>query len=297
MGKAWYEASPAAREIFDRADAALADVLGDKLSRICFEGPAETLNRTNVAQPAIYTASLASLAGLREIWGGSDDDLGLSATAGLSLGEYTALHIAGVFSFEDGLRLVEQRGTFMQQACDASEGTMVALIGADDEKAERIAAQARQGGVLNCANYNAPGQVVLSGDKQACARAVELAEGAAKELTVAGAFHSALMSPAAEKMRAALDKIEFRPPTVPVVANVTATPHQWDEGAADPARSIKDLLVRQITESVRWSQSCAWLVANCQGEYHELCPGRVLSGLMRRINRPTKVINHNVPPE
>ncbi|MFG0252003.1 MAG: ACP S-malonyltransferase [Phycisphaerales bacterium JB038] len=292
MGKAWYEQSAAARAVFDQADAVMEPVLGEKLSTICFEGPAETLNKTNVAQPAIYTASIASLAGLKETWG---EDLGLEATAGLSLGEYTALCIAGVFSFEDGLRLVEQRGRFMQEACDASDGTMVALIGADDAKAGEIAEGARQGGVLNCANYNAPGQVVLSGDREACGRAVELAEGAAKELTVAGAFHSALMAPAAEKMRAALAAVAFATPQVAVVANVTAQPHVFEAGAADPGAAIKDLLVRQITESVRWSQSCAWLVANCGGEYHELCPGKVLSGLMRRINRPTKVTNHNVP--
>ncbi len=292
MGQAWYDASAAARAVFDEADAVMQPVLGAKLSTLCFEGPAETLNKTNVAQPAIYTASLASLAGLKETWG---DDIGLEATAGLSLGEYTALQLAGVFSFEDGLRLVEQRGRFMQEACDASDGTMVALIGADDDKAERIAEEARQGGVLNCANYNAPGQVVLSGDRDACTRAVELAEGAAKELTVAGAFHSALMAPAAEKMRVALDKVAFAKPQVAVIANVTAQPHPFDEALDDPAAAIKDSLVRQITESVRWSHSCAWLVANCGGEYHELCPGKVLSGLMRRINRPTKVTNHDVP--
>jgi [acyl-carrier-protein] S-malonyltransferase len=292
MGQAWCEQSPAARAVFDEADVVMEPVLGEKLSTICFEGPAETLNKTNVAQPAIYTASVASLAGLEEEWG---DDIGLVATAGLSLGEYTALHLAGVFSFADGLRLVEQRGRFMQQACDASDGTMVALIGADEEKAERVAYQARQGGVLNCANFNAPGQIVLSGDRDACARAVEFAEGAAKELTVAGAFHSALMAPAAEKMRKALDKVEFARPQVPVVANVTAQPHDYDPAAHDPAAAIKDLLVRQITESVRWAQSCAWLVGNCGGEYHELCPGKVLSGLMRRIDRSTKVTNHHVP--
>jgi [acyl-carrier-protein] S-malonyltransferase len=287
MGKAWYDATPAAKAVFDQADEILGDVLPDRLSTLCFEGPAETLNKTNVCQPAIYTAGVAAYEALKAHWG----EPNLIATAGLSLGEYTALHIAGVFSFADGLRLVEQRGRFMQEACDATDGTMVALIGADDEKAEAIVEQARQDGVLVCANYNAPGQVVLSGDKAACGRAVEAAEGAAKELTVVGAYHSPLMQTAAEKMRAALDGVAFHEPNVPVVANVTAEPHVWDTDGA----SIKARLVDQVISPVRWAQSCRWLIEHLDGEYHEVCPGKVLSGLMRRINRPTKVQNHNVP--
>ncbi|MCK4873885.1 MAG: ACP S-malonyltransferase [Phycisphaerales bacterium] len=291
MGKAWYDASAAAREVFAAADDILHDALGEKLSTLCFDGPVETLNKTSVAQPAIYTASVASFAALRDQWG---DDVGLQAVAGLSLGEYTALHIAGVFSFADGLRLVEQRGRFMQQACDETDGTMLALIGIEDARAEEIADQARQDGVLTCANFNAPGQVVLSGDRDACKRALDLAEGAGKELTVAGAFHSPFMASASEKMRAALAAVEFHAPAVPVVANVTANPHDPHDPQGN-GDAIRRLLVDQITSPVRWSQSCAWLVAHCAGEYHELCPGKVLAGLMRRINRPTKVINHNAP--
>lgn len=300
MGKAWAEASAAARETFDEADATLQDLLGASLSDLCFGGPAERLNQTDVSQPAIYACSVACYRGLQEQGGA----IAIAATAGLSLGEYTALHLAGAFSFADGLKLVAQRGRFMQEAAEASEGGMVALIGADEEQAQALCDEANapggapgSAGVLVCANFNAPGQIVLSGAAAACARAVQIAgeKGLrAKALTVAGAFHSPLMAPAADRMRAELAHIELRPLESPVFSNVTAGLHE-----ADNPELLKDLLVQQITSPVRWAESCAHLVANApEGssvEYHELAPGTVLKGLMRRIDRKTKVISHDEP--
>lgn len=289
MGQAWHEASAAAREVFAEADEVLGGALGAPLSRLCFEGPAERLNRTDASQPAIYATSVACFRVLEASLG----EYELAATAGLSLGEYTALHLAGVFSFADGLRLVAKRGRYMQEAAVASRGSMVALTGADDAQAEEICRRAAQGQILVPANYNSPGQIVLSGDAAACERAA----GAAVEmglralpLVVAGAFHSALMQPGADRLGDALAWVEFRPPRRPVVSNVTAQPH--DPRDVD---SIRRLLVRQIVSPVKWSQSCEWLVRNVPGTYHELAPGKVLMGLMRRISRETKVVNHDRP--
>ncbi|MFG0330887.1 MAG: ACP S-malonyltransferase [Phycisphaerales bacterium] len=291
MGKAWHDASDAARAVLDEADEIVAAELGAPLSKLCFEGPSDRLNQTDVSQPAIYAVSVACFRALEA----SEGSIELEATAGLSLGEYTALHLAGVFSFADGLRLVTKRGRYMQDAAEASEGSMVALIGADEEQAHTVCEKAAQGETLVGANFNAPGQIVLSGTKAACDRAVEVAGASglrATPLTVAGAFHSDLMAPASDKMRRALDEVDFAPPLCPVVSNVTARPHE-----TDPTTLIKERLVEQITSPVRWSQSCEWLVGKMNGEFHELAPGKVLSGLMRRIHRPTKVVNHDTPGE
>ena len=287
MGRAWREAHPAAREVFAHADAILGDSLGEALSTLCFEGPVERLNQTDVSQPAIFVTSVACY---RAIEAEIGDEI--SAAAGLSLGEYTALHLAGAFSFEDGVRLVAQRGRFMQDAAEASRGSMVALIGADEAQAHEVCEMARRGRILVPANFNAPGQIVLSGDARACEDAVSVAADLglrATPLAVAGAFHSDLMRPAADRMSEALADVSIKEPRFPVVSNVTGTMHEGDSA------SIRRLLVAQITSPVRWSQSCEWLGMHASGRYHELAPGKVLTGLMRRINREVKVVNHDQP--
>lgn len=288
MGKAWAEQYPVAAETFKAAD----DVLGFELSKVCFEGPEEQVTRTDVAQAAIYVTSVACLRALQE----SGQLVGETvAAAGLSLGEYTALHIAGAFSFEDGLMLVRQRGTFMQEAATASPSSMVALIGADESQATELCEKATSsGGVLVPANFNCPGQVVVSGSKDACTRALEVAsemELRATELTVAGAFHSPLMQPAADRMAEALDKADWSGPNLTVMSNVTGKPHGND------ITEIKKLLVAQIVSPVRWSDDVQWLIANAEGRFIEPAPGKVNAGLMRRIDKKTKVENFAEPKE
>lgn len=288
MGQAWFEHSSAAREIFEAAD----QELGFELSRLCFEGPVEQLNRTEIAQAAIYTTSVACFAGLNH-----QGQIGtISATAGLSLGEFTALHLAGVFDFLTGLRLVRRRGQAMQEAADNSAGGMVALVGASVEDAQRLCQQTLDEGesekeswVLVPANYNCPGQIVISGSQKACDSSLKVAQQLelnATPLKVAGAFHSPLMKPAAHQLAMALEEVEWLPPTVPVVSNVNALPHSAAEGS-----SIKTRLVEQLTHPVKWTDSMQWLVSHVQGRYVELAPGKVLTGLMRRIDREQRVLN------
>ena len=289
MGRAWYDASSAARAVFDQADAVLGDTLGAKLTELCFAGPKDVLDRTNVSQPAIYTCSMACHAGLTEM-----NEAGtIAETAGLSLGEYSALALAGVFDFKTGLELVAARGRLMQEAAEASKGGMVAIIGGDDAAAEAIAADAAKGGVLVPANFNAPGQVVLSGDVDACERAAEVAGERglrATVLAVAGAFHSPHMQPAADAMGDILASAALERPAVPVWSNVTAAHHD-----SENMELLRERLVQQITSPVRWAQSCAAMPAADMLEYVELAPGTVLRGLMRRIDRRRKVKNHDQP--
>jgi len=285
MGKSWADVEDVSKQTFAEAD----QILGIELTKLCFEGPDDQLNRTDVAQTAIYTASVASYRALQQRGVVGE----VAATAGLSLGEFTALHLAGAFDFETGLKLVRLRGQAMQDAAEASDGSMVALIGADEAQAVALCDEARGGDVLVPANFNCPGQIVISGSSAACKRSLAVAEKMglrATALTVTGAFHSPLMQPAADRLAAALDDVSWSTLTVPVVSNVTAQPHS--EGNFD---SIKSLLVRQLTDSVRWSESMSWMIANVSGDYVELAPGKVLSGLMRRIDRKTKVANHAEP--
>lgn len=312
MGSVWSERSGAARGVLERADEVLGDSLGAPLTRICSEGPDELLSRTDVSQPALYAVGVACWEGLLQEWGVGREEAGLVATAGLSLGEYTALHIAGAFSFEDGLRLVALRGRAMQDCADGvrrpdgSPGSgMVAIVGGEDAVAEEICDRARGEGVLVCANYNAPGQVVLSGSIDACERAVALAgeRGVrATRLSVAGAFHSPIMAPAAERLREALAGTAIREPVCDVWSNVTGEPHA--AGSSTIEESIRDRLAEQLTSPVRWSQGCSGLVDRVvRGEradgdsvaVHEVAPGRTLSGLMRRIERSVKVSSHDEP--
>ncbi len=290
MGQAWFAASRAAREVFERADADLHS-LPAPLSTLCFEGPADQLNRTDVAQPALFAAGVASVRGLEEAGHLSAGEA--VAYAGLSLGEYTALHLAGSISFEDGLQLVALRGLAMQEAAEASPSGMVALIGADEASAQALCEAASDGDVLVPANFNAPGQVVISGTKAACERATAMAPDhklRAAPLAVAGAFHSPLMQPAADRLSAALESTAIEAPHAAVLSNVTGTPHDAD------AASIRRRLVEQLTSPVRWSACCEWLVADQAGAaFHEAAPGKTLAGLMRRISRETLVQTHDVP--
>ena len=292
MGKAWVESSPAAASIFRTADEVTS--LGSRpLSEFCFAGPQEELNRTDVSQPALFTCGIACHAALLDRHPGIET----VAANGLSLGEYTALCIAGAFTFADGLRLVATRGRLMQQAAEASKGGMVALIGADEAQANELCAAAAGGQVLVPANFNAPGQIVVSGSADACDRAVEVAGKMglrASRLAVAGAFHSPLMAPAAEGMARALEHVEIRPLQVDVWSNVTGKRHVRNDPAA-----MRTLLVDQIVSPVRWSQSCTDLAAAMAAaggaSYHELAPNTVLKGLMRRIDRSIEVTSHDQP--
>ncbi|MCA9303835.1 MAG: ACP S-malonyltransferase [Phycisphaerales bacterium] len=293
MSKAWSEVSEAARSIFERADIVLGDSLGAPLSTLCFEGPEDTLNRTDVSQPAIYTASVACLAGWLDESNKTINELGIVATAGLSLGEYTALHLSGAFSFEDGLRLVTLRGRAMQDAAEAVPSSMVALIGADEDKANAVCQMAREGDVLVTANFNAPGQVVISGSVTACDRAELVASEMglrATRLSVAGAFHSPIMQPAADRLAEALAATHINTPSCTVMSNVTAAPHEPDPD------TIRLRLVEQLTSPVRWSACCEALIKSHEdASFHELAPGKALAGMMRRINRDTKVEGHTEP--
>ena len=290
MGRAWTASSPAAKAVFDRADQLLGDRFGASLSTICCDGPGELLHRTDVSQPAIYTCSVASWHGMH----GADAPLP-AATAGLSLGEYTALHLAGVFTFEDGLHLVAERGRLMQAAAESSNGGMVAVMGLEDDAADALCADAlNESGcnVLVAANFNAPGQIVLSGDAQACDAAVALCSDRglrATALTVAGAFHSAHMQPAADGLEQVLGAVQCNAPQCEVWSNVTAGRHE-----ADP-ESIRARLVEQLTSPVRWAQEMMAMVDAGHVDFTELAPGRVLRGLMRRVTRDAKVESHDEP--
>ena len=262
-----------------------------------FPRPQDTLNRTDMAQVAIYTASVACHRALV-----ASGELGEARlTAGLSLGEFTALHLAGALDFLTGLELVRLRGRAMQDAAELSESGMVALVGADEAQAVALCEEAlndleNQGDeVLVPANFNCPGQVVVSGSLKARERAEAVADKMglrSTQLAVAGAFHSPLMQPAADRLAEALDQADWSLPRVPVMSNVTAEPHEND------IDSIKRRLVDQLTRPVRWSQSMRYVLDHLPGpdaRLIELAPGKVLSGLMRRIDRKTKVQNYAEP--
>jgi [acyl-carrier-protein] S-malonyltransferase len=299
MGKAWHTKSHAARQIFARADELAAHTLpgGQSLTSLCFDGPQELLNRTDVSQPALYTCGIACFRGLLEQWGGHEsENANIAAAAGLSLGEYTALCIAGAITFEDGLRLVMLRGQAMQDAATSVPSGMVALIGADEAQAVAVCDEARQNapggaaGIIVPANFNAPGQIVLSGDVAAVARAEQIAVAKglrATVLQVAGAFHSPIMQPAAARLAHALAATPINEAALArtkVFSNVTAQPH------VPNAQSVRQLLTDQLTSSVRWAQSCAAMIAAFPGaELHEVAPGKTIAGLMRRIDKSAKV--------
>lgn len=271
------EASEAAAEVFDIA----SDSIDVDMREVCFAGPEQRLNRTDMCQPAILTVSIALLRALEEEL---DSPLSPLAAAGLSLGEYSALVAAGALSLPDAMRLTHARGTYMQQACDANPGTMFSIISLEDQQVEEACRRVREeeDGRVWPANYNCPGQVVISGEEDAAARAAELCTEAgarrAIQLKVAGAFHSPLMQPAADKLEEKLQQTPFTQPDYPVLANVTGDPVE------DPDQ-IRDLLARQVTSPVRWSASMNWCVEQGAEKFIELGPGRVLRGLLRRIDR------------
>ena len=257
-------------------------MLGLGLSKVCFEGPESEVTRTDIAQAAIYTTSVACCEALKEQ--GVIDPAHLTTTAGLSLGEYTALHLAGAFGFEDGLQLVRQRGLFMQEAATASPSGMVALIGADEAQARRLCDEATSGaskGVLVAANFNCPGQVVVSGSQDACERALEVAAKMglrAAVLPVAGAFHSPLMEPARVELEEAIRNTEFTKPICPVYQNANAK-------AVSKPEDIQLNLIKQLTAPVRWTQSVQQMIADGADEFIEIGPGNVLQGLIKKIDR------------
>lgn len=276
MGREWYESSQAVRELYAKAN----DVVGYDLKKLCFEGPAELLDTTAQSQPAIFLTSWAALQILRE----SDSELvaNCEAVVGLSLGEYTALALADVLTFEDGLRLVKARGEAMQQASEQTLGGMVSILGLETDKVLELCEQARNSGLLEVANYLCPGNIVVSGENEACEQVALLAReaGAIKvvPLAVAGAFHTKLMEPAAEALREVLMCTNFKEPKIPVVSNVDVQSHRQPS-------EIREILMRQLTSPVRWEESIRLLLADGFDTFYEVGPGRVLRGLMKRINR------------
>ncbi|MFO0983919.1 MAG: ACP S-malonyltransferase [Planctomycetota bacterium] len=273
MGKAFFAGAEEARSLFLRAD----QVLGFELSRLCFDGPADQLEATDICQPAILVTSLAITEVLKRRQGLAPAQF--KAVLGLSLGEYTALCFAGALSFEDAVRLVRERGLAMQEASMLEPSGMLSVLNASDDQLERLVAEGAKAGVLVAANYLAPGQVALSG----ALPAIERAESVAKQigirravrLKVAGAFHSPLMESAAHRLQAALDRVTIERPSVPVIANVSAEP------VTEPA-AIAELLARQLTSPVRWSQSIGALLAQGTRTFVEPGPGRVLTNLVAR---------------
>lgn len=286
MGKSIAEKSPAAKALFEEA----SEILGYDLSKLCFEGPAEKLDTTEVSQPAIYVTSLACL----EVLKSENPDIvqNCAVTAGLSLGEYTALVFAGAMSFADGLRVVQMRGQAMQAAANATASGMVSILLLDRDKVLDLCHQASDVGPIQIANNLCPGNIVVSGSKAACEKIAALApaaNGRAIPLTVAGAFHTDIMKPADEQLAAALSSVALQTPRIPVISNVDALPH------SDPDE-IRNILVRQVLNPVMWEDSMRSLLAQGVTQMYEIGPGKVLKGLMKRIDRKLDVVTVNDSP-
>jgi [acyl-carrier-protein] S-malonyltransferase len=281
MGKDFAAAFPSARALLDRGNAAL----GYDLAAICFNGPEADLTKTENAQPGIFLVSWVAFQLLKE----RVPALRFEATAGLSLGEFTALAAAGALGFEDGLRLVRQRGRFMQEACEATRGGMAAIIGLDEAQTREVCTETG----VELANLNCPGQIVISGEQEKIDQARELAaaKGAKKALPleVAGAYHSRLMAGAQPKLKAELEKVMLSPPSVTVISNVTARPYSTDEISSRLEMSIN--LVDQVTSSVRWEESMRFLLGQGFTRFIELGPGKALSGFMKRIDKNARMFN------
>lgn len=272
MGKDLYDNNALAKELFDKAD----EVLGFKITDIMFAGTDEQLKETKVTQPAVFLHSVISALCL-------GDEFKPDMVAGHSLGEFSALVAAGALSFEDGLKLVAARANAMQKACEANPGTMAAIIALPDEKIEEICKEvSAEGGVVIPANYNCPGQLVISGDKEAINKACEkLKEAGAKRalpLKVGGAFHSPLMQPAKEELQAAIETTTFSTPKCPVYQNVDGKPHT-------DAEEIKQNLIAQLTSSVRWTDCVRNMIADGADEFIECGPGKALQGMIGRIDK------------
>lgn len=283
MGRRIAQQYPKARELYDRA----SEILGFDLATLCFEGPAEELDSTVISQPALFVTSLAALEKLRA--DSPEIVLACEMAAGLSLGEYTALVFAGSMSFEDGLRVVKRRGEAMQAAADATPSGMVSILLLDRPQVEQICEEAAAHGPIRIANYLCPGNLVVSGENAACERAAELAMaagGKAIPLAVAGAFHTEIMRPADESLAEVLAEVELRSPEIPVVSNVDAQVH------SDP-EEIRQLLIRQVLNPVRWEDSINLMLGEGCTDFYEVGPGKVLKGLLRRISRKTSCTTIN----
>lgn len=287
MGRQLVEKYPAAKALYDRA----AEILGYDLAKLCFEGPSETLDSTIISQPAIFVTSLAALEMLRA----ESPDVALSCemAAGLSLGEYTALVFSGAISFEDGLRLVQRRGEAMQQAADATPSGMVSLLLLQRPQVEQLVSDASPAGFIAMANFLCPGNIAVSGVNAACEKVAELAVaagGKAIPLAVAGAFHTPIMKPADAKLAEVLAGVPIRKPEIPVVSNVDAETH-------DDPDAIRDLLVRQVVSPVLWEDSLRKMLAAGVDEFYEIGPGKVLRGLLKRVDRKAACKTINDSPE
>jgi len=281
MGKDLAEQYPQVKELFAQAN----DIVGYDLQQLCFDGPQDKLNATTISQPAIFVVSAALL----DVVNASGIAVRPDVTAGLSMGEYTALYAAGLIGFEDALRLVQKRGNAMQAAADASDGSMVSVLGLDEVQVISLCEEASQGELLVAVNFNCPGQIVLSGAVGACQRAAELAEkhGAIKAvpLSVAGAFHSEMMNPAAEELSKALADCPINDPAdIKVIANIDGEYYK-------DANAIRHGLVKQLVQPILWQKCMEKLLAEGVENFYEIGPGRVLTGLMKRIHRRTKVTN------
>jgi [acyl-carrier-protein] S-malonyltransferase len=276
MGRDLAEQCPSCQTWFQRS----REILGFDLPEVCFRGPEKQLTRTENAQPGIFLVSWVAWQLLQE----KLPEFSFQATAGLSLGELTALAAAGVFTFEDGLSIARQRGRFMQEACDLTQGAMAAILGLDLDRTRAVCVEAD----VDVANLNCPGQIVISGESAKIGRACELAkaQGAkrAVALPVAGAYHSRLMVSAQPKVQAMLASAAMRPPTVPAVANVTARPH------GEPA-DIRARLVEQVISSVRWEDSIRYLIEQGFTRFIELGPGTALNGFVKRIDKTVEIYN------
>lgn len=276
MGKDLYDSNATAKALFDKAN----DILGFEITRTMFEGTAEELKQTRVTQPAVFLHSVISAVCLGEAFDAV-------MVAGHSLGEFSALTAAGALSFEDGLSLVSKRAMAMQKACEAAPSTMAAIIGLPDEKIEAIcAAISREGNIVVPANYNNPGQLVISGNKEAIAEACEQLKAAgakrALPLPVGGAFHSPLMQPAKDELQAAIEATEIVAPRIPVYQNVDAKAHT-------DATEIKHNLIAQLTSPVRWTYEVQQMIADGATDFTECGPGRALQGMIAKISRDVTV--------
>ena len=278
MGKGAFEGSPAARAVFEEADR----VLGFDLSGLCFSGSEESLRLTENTQPAILTVSVAVLRILQERGFAPD------FVAGHSLGEYSALVCAGALTLGDAVKIVRKRGRYMQEAVPAGEGGMAAILGMALDQLQQVCADAAQGEVVSPANINSPDQIVISGHQKAVERAADLAKqrGAKRAvmLVVSAPFHCALMQPAQDRLEADLQALHFNNPELPVVANIDATPKATGEGS-------RQALVRQVTGAVQWAKSMQALIALGVQTFIEVGPGKVLTGLMRQIDRSQTCLN------
>jgi [acyl-carrier-protein] S-malonyltransferase len=278
MGKALFENFAVARQVFEEAD----DALGFPISRLCFDGPAEELQLTENTQPAILTVSVAAFRALSEA--------GISApafVAGHSLGEYSALVAARVLNLSDAVRTVRARGRYMQEAVPVGTGAMAAVIGGELREIQRVCEEVSEGHVCSVANINSPNQVVIAGNTEAVERAIESLKGVAKrviKLNVSAPFHCALMKPAQDRLAPDLAELKFNEPATPVVTNV-------DARVTTAPDELRDALVRQVSAPVRWSESMQLLVQQGIDTFVEAGPGKVLTGLMRQINRDVKTLN------